>query len=117
MKLFVTLAILCNYLLFSRYYLAAIALSLECSDTENYVKAIKQSRRYAEEESYEIKSGSTTVAESITLTSQALQTFEYCVPKNTNDQYTVVMKDSYGDSWFAPISRFAASTVTYSSRT
>ena len=43
--------------------------------------------------------GSTPVIESITLTNNQAQTFEYCISKNTNSQYNLELKDSYGDSW------------------
>ena len=81
--------------------LFALSFSLECSDTENYLKVTKKSKRYAGEESFVIRSGSTTVLQSPEFESDTTQTFEYCVPKNTNNQYSMQLEDSYGDSWYA----------------
>ena len=81
--------------------LFALSFSLECSDTENYLKVTKKSKRYAGEESFVIRSGSTTVLQSPEFESHTTQTFEYCVPKNTNNQYSMQLEDSYGDSWYA----------------
>ena len=80
-------------------YLVVIASALDCATNQNYVRILKVSISYAAEELFVVYDGSTPVIESITLTNNQAQTFEYCISKNTNSQYNLELKDSYGDSW------------------
>ena len=80
-------------------YLVVFASALDCATNQNYVKILKVSISYAAEELFVVYDGSTPVIESITLTNNEAQTFEYCIAKRSNSQYTLEMKDSYGDSW------------------
>ena len=77
----------------------AVVFSLDCTETENYVKIIKKNERYADEEAFAVKYGTTTLIQSITLTSQTTQTFEYCIAKNPKNLYTLELIDSANDSW------------------
>ena len=77
----------------------AVVFSLDCTETENYVKIIKKSERYADEEAFAVKYGTTTLIQSITLTSQTTQTFEYCIAKNPKNLYTLELIDTANDSW------------------
>ena len=76
-----------------------IASALDCATNQNYVRILKVSKTSAAEESFVVYDGSTPVIESITLTNNQAQTFEYCIAKRSSSQYTLEMKDSYGDSW------------------
>ena len=65
-----------------------------------YVKFTKKSgSSYASEESYEVYSGSTLLVTSPTFVNNEERTVENCLTASTNNQYTLVLKDSYGDSW------------------
>ena len=71
-----------------------------CSTGEVYAKFTKQSgANYASEESYEVYSGSTLLASSPTFVNNELRETEVCLTVSTNNQYTLLLKDSYGDSW------------------
>ena len=63
------------------------------------MRVTKQSNNYADEESYEIWGDEEMVAGSPTLTNFELIVSEFCVNSTFNNQYTLKMKDSYGDSW------------------
>ena len=80
-------------------HLAVIASALECAADQNYVRILKVNKNSAAEESFKVLAGSATLIQSITLTDNEAQTFEYCIAKRSNSQYTLEMKDSYGDSW------------------
>ena len=80
-------------------HLAIIASALDCTADQNYVRILKVSKSSAAEESFQVLAGSATLIQSITLTDNEAQTFEYCIAKRSNSQYTLQMKDSYGDSW------------------
>lgn len=70
-----------------------------CSTGEVYAKFTKQSgANYASEESYEVYSGSTLLASSPTFVNNELRETEVCLTASTNNQYTLLLKDSYGDS-------------------
>ena len=83
--------------------LVAIALSdLTCTTGQTYVKFIKKcGSSWASEESYEIYSGSTLLYTGTGFANSETRTTEQCLTTSTNDQYTVKMIDSYGDSWYA----------------
>ena len=81
----------------------AIALSdLTCNSGQTYVKFIKKcGASWASEESYEIYSGSTLLYTGTGFANSETRTTEQCLTTSTNDQYTVKMIDSYGDSWYS----------------
>ena len=56
---------------------------------------------WASEESYEIYSGSTLLYTGTGFANSETRTTEQCLTTSTNDQYTVKMIDSYGDSWYS----------------
>lgn len=64
-----------------------------------YLKIMKKTGSWASEESFVISAGGTTAYTSPTLTNSETRTLEVCLPSSTNSQYSLEMKDSYGDSW------------------
>ena len=88
--------VLCTLVLSS---VVSLSAALVCQNGQNYIKIIKKSSTSAAEESFTISDGSTVLVQSVTFTNNAEQTFEYCVTQNTNSQYSLEMKDSWGDSW------------------
>ena len=60
---------------------------------------MKKTGSWASEESFVISAGGTTAYTSPTLTNSETRTLEVCLPSSTNSQYSLEMKDSYGDSW------------------
>ena len=75
--------------------------SISCDSTKVYLNVTKQSKSWASEESYEIWGNGVRLVQSPSLTNNELQAFEYCINATSNNQYTLKMKDSYGDSWAA----------------
>ena len=63
------------------------------------MKILKQNQQYSSEESFSISNSTDVIVQSITFTDNELQTFEYCLPSTQNNQYTLKLIDSYGDSW------------------
>ena len=55
---------------------------------------------YAYEESFEVYSGSTLLYTGDDFANNEERTIEQCLTSSTNNQYTVKMIDSYGDSWY-----------------
>ena len=80
----------------------SIALSdLSCSSGQTYVKFVKIcGSSYAYEESFEVYSGSTLLYTSPTFADNGERTIEQCLTSSTNNQYTLKLIDSYGDSWY-----------------
>ena len=62
------------------------------------MKLVKKNANYYSEESVVILSGTTSIYTSPAFTS-GTNTFEACLTATTNNQYTMQLKDSYGDSW------------------
>ena len=60
---------------------------------------MKQSYSFASEESFEVWSGSQKLYGSPVLVNNELRVIEYCLDASTNSQYTLKLKDSWGDSW------------------
>ena len=56
---------------------------------------------WASEESYEIWGNGAKVAQNPALADNELRVSEFCVAATSNNQYTLKMIDSYGDSWTA----------------
>ena len=59
----------------------------------------KKSSTYAEDESFEILSGSTSLFTSPTFANNEQRDGEFCLSSSTNSQYTLKLKDDGGDSW------------------
>ena len=55
---------------------------------------------YAYEESFKVYSGSTLLYTGTNFANYETRTIERCLTTSTNNQYTVEMIDSYGDSWY-----------------
>ena len=55
---------------------------------------------YASEESFKVYSGSTLLYTGSGFANNETRTIERCVTTSTNNQYTVELIDSYGDSWY-----------------
>ena len=64
-----------------------------------YVKFTKKSMTWASEESFKIYDGSTLLQTSPTFENSATREIESCLTASTNNQYTLTLLDSYGDSW------------------
>ena len=80
----------------------SLALStMECTAGQTYMKFTKYSTYYANEETWEIYDGSTKIYTSPVLANSQYRIIETCLSSSTNDQYTLKLKDSYGDSWSA----------------
>lgn len=79
-----------------------MALStLSCSSTQVYVRIVKQNgASWASEESHKIYASGTAVITSPTYANSELKENEYCISSTTNNQYTLELIDSYGDSWY-----------------
>ena len=56
---------------------------------------------WANEESFEIYGNGVLLETSPTFVNSELRVLEYCLTATTNSQYTLKMKDSYGDCWTA----------------
>lgn len=54
---------------------------------------------WASEESFNVYSGSTLLYTSPTFANGEVRTIEQCLTSSTNNQYTIELLDSYGDSW------------------
>ena len=84
----------------SSYLLVCFALTeLTCPSDKVYVKFIKQCYNFASEESFEIWDGNDLLYKSPTFVDKALRTIEYCLNVTEHSQYTLKIKDSFGDSW------------------
>ena len=79
--------------------LCILTQSLQCADDKLYIKVIKESVNEAEEESFIIRNRGVTVVESPMFAEWETEIFEYCIPKNADSQYTLVLRDDYPDSW------------------
>ena len=73
--------------------------TLVCQQGQVYVAVTKQCQSWANEESYTILNGGTTLVTSAAFANYEQRTDEYCLPATTNNQYTIKFIDSYGDSW------------------
>ena len=56
---------------------------------------------WASEESFKVYDGSTLLYTGSNFANSETRTIEQCLPSSTNNQYTVELIDSYGDSWCA----------------
>ena len=65
------------------------------------MKFIKKcGKSWASEESFKVYSGSTLLYTGSGFANNETRTIERCVTTSTNNQYTVELIDSYGDSWY-----------------
>ena len=55
---------------------------------------------WASEESFKVYSGSTLLYTGTGFANSETRTIEQCLTTSTNNQYTIEMLDSYGDSWY-----------------
>ena len=85
----------------SAVLLAIATATLTCTTGQVYMKVSKKSMFWASEEAYEIWGNGAKVAENPTLANNELRETEFCVAATSNNQYTLKMKDTYGDSWTA----------------
>ena len=63
------------------------------------MKVIKKCMNHAAEESYEIYCGDSKLVTSAPFSNNEERADEYCLTSNTNNQFVLTLKDSYGDSW------------------
>ena len=76
--------------------------TLVCQQGQVYVAVTKQCQSWANEESYTILNGGTTLVTSAAFANYEQRTDEYCLPATTNNQYSINFHDSWstaGDSW------------------
>ena len=74
---------------------------LTCTSGQTYVKFFKVcGSSYASEESFEIYDGSTLLYTGDDFANNEERTIEQCITSSTNNQYTLKLIDSYGDSWY-----------------
>ena len=74
---------------------------LTCTSGQTYVKFYKVcGSSYASEESFEIYDGSTLLYTGDDFANNEERTIEQCLTSSTNNQYTLKLIDSYGDSWY-----------------
>ena len=83
------------------FTLCLTALSIQCDEDKIYIKVIKESVNDCEEESFLIKNQGQVVVRSPTFAEWEREEFEYCLPRNANSQYSLILRDRYGDSWSA----------------
>ena len=77
-------------------------LAIECTGDQVYFKYYKQSgAQYANEESFEIYSGNSKIFTSPVFANGELRINEHCLSSAVNNQYTIKLKDSGGDSWYS----------------
>ena len=69
--------------------IVALALSLDCDSNQNYLKIIKKTGSWANEESFEIRNGNTALYTSPSLTNNQVRTIETCLTSTTNSIYTL----------------------------
>ena len=75
---------------------------LTCSSEQTYVKFVKNSGSlYASQESFEVYDGSSLLYTSPTFADDEVRTLEECLTSSTNNQYTLKLIDSYGNSWYS----------------
>ena len=82
--------------------MSAALSTLVCEQGQVYVAVTKQCQSWANEESYTILNGGTTLVTSAAFANYEQRTDEYCLPATTNNQYSINFHDSYstaGDSW------------------
>ena len=80
-------------------YVVAVALSIDCESNQVYLKIMKKTGNWANEESFVISAGGAAIYTSPSLSVSEVRTLEVCLTASTNSQYSLEMKDTYGDSW------------------
>ena len=78
---------------------ATLTTAVDCPSSQVYAKITKKTASYANEESFTISDGATVVFTSPSLVNSDVRVLEVCLQPSTNSQYSLEMKDSYGDSW------------------
>ena len=74
---------------------------LTCDSGQTYVKFVKKCGTLdASQESFEVYSGSTLLYTGSGFANNEERTIEQCLTSSTNNQYTLKMIDSYGNSWY-----------------
>ena len=74
---------------------------LTCSSGETYVKFVKKcGSSWANEESFKVYDGSTLLYTGANFANRETRTIEQCLTSSVNNQFTVELIDSYGDSWY-----------------
>ena len=89
-----------NYLVLITNVVSLIRSDVTCSTGETYVKFVKNNpSSWASEESFKVYSGSTLLYTSPEFANSEVRTIEQCLTTSTNNQYSIELLDSYGDSW------------------
>ena len=91
--------LLCSPFPFASLLVSVAFCDLVCEPGKTYVQWRKKTANYADEESFEILSGSTVLFTSPTFANNEQRDGEFCLPSSTNDQYTLKLKDAGEDSW------------------
>ena len=79
--------------------LCPLLASITCGDREVYVKFVKKTTKWANEESWQVMTGFSLVYESPPLTDDQVITIETCITSSSFNYYYVKMMDSGDDSW------------------
>ena len=102
MKSLLFVSALCMPWHFSWLVVSLVYCDLTCSSGQTYVKFVKKcGSSWASEESFKVYDGSTLLYTGSNFANSETRTIEQCLPSSTNNQYTVELIDSYGDSWCA----------------
>ena len=72
---------------------------MNCSEGTDYVRIVKKTLSYGNEESFSITDGTNTLYSSPSLSSNEERELETCLTKTTNSQYELHVRDSVSDSW------------------
>ena len=101
MKSLLFVSALCMPWHFSWLVVSLVYCDLTCSSGQTYVKFVKKcGSSWASEESFKVYDGSTLLYTGSNFANSETRTIEQCLPSSTNNQYTVELIDSYGDSWY-----------------
>ncbi|KAK8808096.1 hypothetical protein WA171_001321 [Blastocystis sp. BT1] len=76
-----------------------ISTSIQCSSNRHYVKITKKSGYYANQESFEIVSGSSVLFTSPPFSNNQQYVYEVCLNSSSNHIFTLVMGNSIGGTW------------------
>ena len=80
--------------------LLSLTVSITCSSDQVYINTFKKSTMFAYEEFFTIFNDQDVVAESISFPNQQTTEKDYCLPATTNNQYRLLLHDTYNDGWY-----------------
>ena len=90
-----------TYLIITLLLTLTASQTVVCPQGKTYVKFSKMNGgKGANEEQFIVFDGNEKVYASPEFVPMELQTFEICLPSTANNQYTLEVIDTYGDSWY-----------------